>query len=390
MVTARRAHLARRALIAACAPAVAALASACKPNLDETVSLITGPTMLAVQIDPPETNPMAPATTATYKALFVGPSGDLPGAPITWAFCNAREPLAELGPVNNECLQSSGSWFVPVGTGVDVVTDAGLPAAACNQFGPDVPMVLQGQTPGRPVDPDSTGGYYQPIRFVAPGTGAATIGVAEERIACGLSVGTPDQLGQFGAQYHYNANPAVKSLSIVSGSTVGPALVTDANRQTNPVTAGQHITLEVAWPTCPTVDKCGDDICGPDETASSTATGAASIGNTGTNCPPPTVATCTADCVPPNVNGCGGAERFLNFDLSSQCLVDARESIDVAWFATGGAFDNDRTGRIDTDTTTTSDNGWQAPSSPGVVTLWVVLRDDRGGAGWAEYQLNVQ
>jgi hypothetical protein len=275
-----------------------------------------------------------------------------------------------------------------VGTGVDVTTDAGLPAAACNQFGPDVPMVMMGQTPGRPVDPDSTGGYYQPIRFVAPGTSSATIGIAEERISCGLSVGTPDQVGQFGAQYHYNANPVVQSLSIVSGGTVGPALVTD-DKGTNAVTAGQHITLEVAWPTCPLVDKCGDNICGPDETASSTATNAASIGNTGTSCPAPTVNTCTADCVPANVKGCGGAERFINYDLSSQCLVDARESIDVAWFATGGAFDSDRTGRTDTDTTTTSDDGWQAPAQPGVVTLWVVLRDDRGGAGWAEYQLAV-
>jgi hypothetical protein len=377
------------ALVALAVAGVAA-GSACKPNLNETVSLVTEPSILAVQIDPPEVNPMAPAGTLTLKALYVGPSGDIPQAPIGWAFCNAREPLAELGPVNNECLEANGPWFAPVGTGVDVTTDAGLPAAACNQFGPDVPTTMAGQTPGRPVDPDSTGGYYQPTRFVAPGENGATIGIAEERIACGLSVGTPDQLGQFGAQYHYNANPTVKSLSIVTGSTVGPALSTHEQGQANPVAAGQHITLEVAWPACPLVDVCGDGICGPDETASGAATMAASIGNTGSSCPAPKVSTCTADCVPINTEGCGGAERFLNLDLASQCLLDARESIDVAWFATGGAFDNDRTGRTDTDTASTSDNGWQAPSQAGTVTLWIVLRDNRGGAGWAEYQLAVQ
>jgi len=377
-----------RALAVVCG--LAAAGSACRPNLDETVSIITGPTMLAVQTDPPEANPMeSPSTTVTFKALFVGPSGDIANAPIDWAFCNAREPLAELGPVNNECLQASGSWFVPVGTGVSVSDDAGLPAAACNQFGPDVPMVMAGQTPGRPVDPDATGGYYQPARFIAPGTGGDTIGIAEERIACGIASGTPDQIGQFGAQYHYNANPSVQSLSIVAGGIVGPAFMTDENGQTNPVTAGQHVTLEVAWPTCPLKDVCGDGICGPDETSSATAAMTASIGNTGTNCPAPMVNACTGDCTPPNTKGCGGAERFLNFDLASQCLLDAREAIGVAWFATGGAFDDDRTGRTDTDTTTTSDNGWQAPTQPGVVTLWVVLRDSRGGAGWAEYQLDV-
>jgi hypothetical protein len=379
---------ASRLVRAAVALAAGGLSVGCKPNLDETVSIVTVPTMLAVQIDPAEINPMAPPVTVTIKSLFAGPTGDISGAPISWAYCNARKPLAELGPVNNECLQASGSWFVPVGTGVDVVSDAGLPAAACNQFGPDVPMVVAGQTPGRPVDPDSTGGYYQPARYIAPGASGDTLGIAEERIACGLSQGTPDQLGQFGAQYHYNANPSVQSLSIVGGSTV--ALVTDDGGQTNPVTAGQRVTLEVAWPTCPLTDRCGDGICGPDETASSTATTAASIGNTGTNCAAPMVDTCAADCVPPNANGCGGAERFLNLDLASQCLVDARESIDVAWFATGGAFDNDRSGRTDTDTATTSDNGWQAPSQAGVVTVWIVLRDNRGGAGWAEYKLDVQ
>ena len=381
----------RPAAVACAVVAAAGALGACRPNLDETVALITGPTVLAVQLDPPEVDPSAsPPTTVTLKTLFVGPAGDIDNAPIEWAFCNAREPLAELGPVNNACLQASGSQFVPIGTGIDVTDDAGVPVIACNQFGPDVPMPMMGQPPGRPVDPDSTGGYYQPERFIAPGNGADSIGIAEERIACGLSTATPDQVIQFGAEYHFNANPVVQSLSVVSSTgSAGPALVTDAMGQTNPVSAGQHITFEVAWPTCPLVDTCGDGVCGPDETPSANQTAGALMGNSGSNCPTPLATTCAADCAP-TAKGCGGAERYLNLDLTSQCLVDARESIGVAWYATGGAFDDDRTGRTDTDTTTTSDNGWLAPSQAGVVELWVVLRDARGGAGWAEYKLDVQ
>lgn len=87
-----------------------------------------------------------------------------------------------------------------------------------------------------------------------------------------------------------------------------------------------------------------------------------------------------------NPHGCTGAERYVNFDSAGQSLVDAREGIDVSWFATRGSFDLDRTGAADTDTTTNSENGWTPPSQPGqTVHLWVVLRDDRGGTGWAGY-----
>ena len=98
---------------------------------------------------------------------------------------------------------------------------------------------------------------------------------------------------------------------------------------------------------------------------------------------------CPADCATPK--GCTGAERFVAFDIVSQSLVVQRESIAVAWYTTTGAsVDDDRTGRNSTDLTTTSDNGWQAPATPGVAHLWVVLRDNRGGVGWAEYAFDVK
>jgi len=61
----------------------------------------------------------------------------------------------------------------------------------------------------------------------------------------------------------------------------------------------------------------------------------------------------------------------------------------VSWFATDGSFDQDRTGRDETDMTTATDNDWVAPTTPGVVHLWLVLRDSRGGIDWRALDLTV-
>src|SRR5882672_4342413 len=91
---------------------------------------------------------------------------------------------------------------------------------ACKQFGPDVPMVMPGQTPGRPVDPDPTGGYYQPVRLIAPEEGVDIVGLGETRLACGLAGASPDLLEAFQGRYHANINPAVESLSAVGGASL--------------------------------------------------------------------------------------------------------------------------------------------------------------------------
>ena len=274
---------------------------------------------LGVQATPAEG---APSANVTFTALVVDESGPV-AAPIAWDFCTDRNPLANLGPVNPVCLQQDNPNMVPIGSGSE--TSGTIPAIACRQFGPEVPEVMGNETPGRPVDPDAT-----------------------------------DYL----ARYHLNVNPAVASLVVVSAG--GAPLAMDPGGAANTVAAGQSVDLEVAWPSCPLSDTCGDGICGADE----------SLGS------------CMADCT--TAQGCTGAERYVNFDLSSQGLVDAREGMHVSWFATGGSFGLDRTGTDGSDTTTTSDNTWQAPGSPGTVHMWVVLHDDRGGIGWGAYTLQVQ
>lgn len=348
----------------------------CKPNLNETVSLISGTRVLAVQAEPAEVSPMA-MTPVSFSLLVVDDNGVVAHPDAEWTFCETRNPLANLGPVAPSCVQPWSPPSTPstvsdsdagpapppyVGFGGGEAATATIPTNACSLFGPNPPPPLMNQPPGRPVDPDPTGGYYQPVTafVVAQGTTIPTL--FPYRISCGFANVDPTSSGELTSRYHLNVNPAVESLAIVGGATLQP----DSTGMTNTVAAGQELQLEVAWPSCPLVDKCGDTFCGADESLMS----------------------CPLDCKTPK--GCPGAERFVNFSLSSESVVDQREGINVAWYATGGTFANDTTGNAGTDTTLTSDNGWTAPEASGPVHMWVVLADARGGIGWAGYALNVQ
>lgn len=83
------------------------------------------------------------------------------------------------------------------------------------------------------------------------------------------------------------------------------------------------------------------------------------------------------------------AETYAYFDPPTQAVTTKRESLRVAWFATSGPFDSESTGRAEDDLATVTENGWTAPGAPGVVHVWVVLRDSRGGNDFAAYDLAV-
>ena len=83
------------------------------------------------------------------------------------------------------------------------------------------------------------------------------------------------------------------------------------------------------------------------------------------------------------------AETFAYFDPVSQTVTSQRESMQVAWYSSGGALDSESTGRASNDPATTTDDGWNAPSAAGTVHLWIVLRDSRGGVAFGEHDLVV-
>ncbi len=308
--------------------AIAASAPACKPDLNQRLDVVTTPRVLAVRAEPAEVQPGKPVT---MTALYVDASGAIASGPFDWAFCEDRKPLAELGPVSPRCAQASGGWFLELGASSGVT--ASVPADACRQFGPEVPEPLPNQPPGRPVDPDPTGGFYQPARLVA----GADVAVLRVRVTCSVAGVSPEQLGELQQRYHPNVNPQVDA---VADAMLGP--LADEGQGTTSVARGQRLALRASWAACD-----------------------------------PTAPSCT------------GSEGYATYDVTTHTVVDRREEMRVSWFATGGSFDDDTTGRDATDPTPYVDDGWTAPSDAGTYHLWVVVRDDRGGASWRSFVIVV-
>jgi hypothetical protein len=250
-----------------------------------------------------------------------------------------------------------------LGRGVTVTGK--IPKDACRQFGPDVPQGKTGEAPGRPTDPDSTGGFYQPVRVVAPNGKSAILAVAQARLICGPPPLNGEQLLEYQKRVRNNEHPTLSSV-LVNGDESTPLSVDDGATESLRVSQGQRITLRATWPACPSQSMCGDGICGQDESAKD----------------------CADDCTMPK--GCAGAETFVYYDPLTRTLVNHRESMRVAWFAGDGSFGDDHTGRREDETETFSDGVWTAPQTSGPVHLWVVLRDSRGGIDWQSYVVDVE
>jgi hypothetical protein len=339
---------------------VALAALACTPTFTDDTAIVTSPRLLAVQSVPPEATP---GGAFAMTALYVGPGGPADASSIDWATCALQNPLGDPDPINPACFEASSPALSPLGTGASV--KGTIPQDACELFGPESPPPMPGQPSARPTDPDTTGGFYLPIRVE---TGAAQWSAALERIACQPSGVVQSVFTAFTNGYQPNANPVVSQLSFMDsgGHTTkipedggGPSMTAAS------VAPGARFSIEVEWPSCPATAVCGDGICSAGETASA----------------------CPKDCTTPK--GCGGAETYLSIDPTSKQVTTQRESIVASFYAAGGSFDVDRVGRDGSDLATKVVNGWTSPSSPGPVHLWVVLRDARGGVGWGSYTITI-
>lgn len=333
-------------------------AIACKPDFPERQSDVAAPRILAVRSDPAE---VKPGDGVHYSVLVATPNGSVTNAAIDFAYCTRPKPLKELNDVSTDCFyppEDAPDYVVELGVGPDA--SGALPRDACRNFGSDVPAPQPGQPSGRPTDPDSTGGYYQPLRLVL----ADIKSLGETRVSCDLPDATREVLVDFRKRYHVNENPQILgTFALLEQAT---ALTPEGDPNPLVLPAGRAITLRVGWPQCPTGASCGDGFCNGDED----------------------VASCAADCT--NPVGCTGAEAYVSYDLATRTVIDRRESMRVSWFASGGSFSDDRTGRDEMDMGWTSDDTWTTPSTPGLVHLWVVLRDARGGVDWQSYDVQVQ
>ncbi len=345
---------------ALCALWALLLCAGCKPKLEGRPSLVDGDRVLAVRSVPAETKAGA---SVQYEALYVGLDGPVDPAGLDWALCNERKPLAVTGPIAIGCLTKSADSLTPIEGGAQ--PKGKLPADVCRVFGPNPPAPKMGEPATRPADPDTTGGYYQPVRVLARIEGHDQYAVGVTRLNCNLANATQEQSSEYQSQHQPNENPALDSL-VLRGKP-DQTVPGDGDGDPLAVSAGKALTLRASWIACPATAECGDGICSPGEDKS------------------------CDDCSGSSPRGCTGSEPYLELDPIKHALVHRREAIRVSWFATDGDFDHDRTGRAESEAKTSfSDNTWTAPKHKGEVRLWVVIRDDRGGVGWSAYRLDVQ
>ncbi len=335
----------------------------CVPTVTDDLSTITAPRVLAVQSTAGASSSTAevdPGGVVTLRALVAAPDGVAVPA-LDWQLCLAEKPLAELGPVNTACLARGAAPSVVKPLPAGDSTTAVVPLDACSLFGPNPPP-SQG---GRPVDPDPTGGYYQPV----VGFLGASTTLADVRVACGPGDVVRQARQDFEARYRNNENPEIASLSVVragAATTVLPDVSAGLSAK-----RGERVALRAAWDVCASSPPCNDAACAD----------AGPFGNDGG---------ATTDSGAPGASGlCTGAETYAYYDPTTVSVVDRRESLDVSWYATAGSFDTARTGESSPGATST-DNTWTAPAAARSATLWLVIRDDRGGVSFRTYHATVE
>ena len=370
----------------------------CAPDLETDDTRVAAGQVLAVRAEPAEA---APDTPVTLTALVAGPDGTVREASLIWNVCSVRKTLTEAGGVAAGCLLARET---PDAEGAEVTLT--VPKDACRLFGPDPPpppvpesaapgeaevdagvddapasgeeepvVVSAPPRPGRPADPDFTGGYQQPIvLFTAPEAAPVVVGL---RLTCGAPGATRVEAAELRRFGHANGRPSPTSFeaSVDGGAGAWRALPGEGEAAPLEVAPGARVSLRVTWPACPAEgkDACGDGICGPREDATG----------------------CAADCAMPHP--CGGAERYVLLDPVSGDVRERREGLRLSWWSTAGAFEAPRTGTpAEGDDgprgavpVTQSENVFTAPTRPGVYTLWVVMRDERGGADWRSGRVRV-
>jgi len=333
----------------------------CVPTFDDNLPLIDKPTLLAIQTEPAEA---APGKEVQLSALIGSPDLNAATPKLSWGLCIARKPLTELGPVNPVCIQAPSQApqdIIDLGSAATVT--ATLPMDACRLFGPSLPEPMNGEPAGRPVDPDPTGGYYQPVSVTLLDSAVTSMGAA--RIFCPPSGLDQQQAAQFNAKYRNNQSPAIDELSARTDS--GESLPIPEEPDTLRVAPKQVLHLEASWRACPRSAVCGDGVCSAGEDKSN----------------------CADDCTMPK--GCTGAEDYAWFNPESRDVETRHETIRVSWFSTAGRFENAVTGREEDEfARTTTENVWTAPEAAGNLRVWAVIRDARGGQSFRSFLVSVR
>jgi hypothetical protein len=213
------------------------LALGCQPPFDRRPSQVEGPRVLAVRSEPAEA---PPGGTVSLSALVVDPFGERSVA-ARWAFCMKRPLLADNNTVAPECAQEESEWIRPVPEVQELATAAILPADGCQAFGSETPPPPPGQPPLRPMDPDPTGGYYQPVRVVTP----IATAFGRVRLQCALAQVNADVVRAFRERYTPNQHPLIEALE-AGAAVVGAGAQVPLRASIGPEQAERYVAYDVA------------------------------------------------------------------------------------------------------------------------------------------------
>jgi hypothetical protein len=193
----------------------------CQAALDQRLDLVTDTRVIAIVSQPPE---VLPGSDVAVSALVVGPGGVIAEMPA-WSLCDAPKPPTTDDAVADGCVEDQV-------TPIPDPTMALIPMDACQTYGPDVTT-----TGFRPRDPDSTGGYYQPVRAQVPDIDLA---FGFTRITCNLAAAPGEIAHEYQLDYVANQNPSIDAVQLAdqTGAAIDPTAVP----------AGATITLTASWP----------------------------------------------------------------------------------------------------------------------------------------------
>jgi hypothetical protein len=328
--------------------------ASCVPDFDTDLSQLTEPRLIAISSWPAEARPMQPVT---LTALVATPEGEQ--APeVQWTMCLARKPLTELGPVDPSCLSPEEGDEDVLDLGMGTEATATLDRDVCKLFGPLRPSPMGGEGAGRPADPDATGGFYQPL--AARLGGAVSLGAV--RIDCDLANVDRDDSVEYRSRYRINENPQIARITRATEGDVelDPEGVFELR-------AGTSVRLRASWDECSDESTCGDGLCTAFEDTAS----------------------CAEDCMT-EPRGCTGAEPYAWYNRETQRVEARREGVAVAWYASRGRFENEQTGLDESQSAgvTFTENTYIA-GTEGSATIWLVIRDTRGGQSWQTRRVQI-
>lgn len=298
------------------------VAVGCVPDLDVKASRIVQTRVVAVRAVPAEARP---SEAVSWEAVVVSPLGELAPPRIDWALCSSPRNPSDSITVGTACFAAADPNAGPMATVTPIVGTQGLraqaniPSDACRKVGPEVPQMSETGSAQRPPDADITGGYQLPVRLVLTDTTGTDVSFDRQRVRCNLASAPAAAARDYEARYKPNQNPDIVALEFAGMSTA-----VDGSARFG-VRRGTRLTIRVQW-------------------------------------------------------AVEAKETYVLFDPIARAVQERSENLDLGWFTNGGEFERDRT-TADGEFPVSSNELILDPDFTQPATVWIVLRDDRGGVG---------